>query len=179
MSILKFYMNPEKENEMLVKLFMHEGEEKTDRSYKWGQYALHLSIQLNFNTTEHNPFAEDQGCNIHFLSNKIIKDNDLDSYGYIKENEWEEYLDDDIDFEDFEDEPYFGEHTESFFEPDRIEEAMSALEFDENYVNILLDQNKAMQVVGGLLTMTATSGTAIHEALKESAKRISENKDLV
>lgn len=176
MSILKFYMNPEKENEMLVKLFMHEGEEKTDSSYKWGQYALHLSIQLNFNVTEYNPFAEDKGCNIHFLSNKIIKDNDLNSYGYIKENELEEYLDDDIDFEDLEDKPYFGEYTDSFFEPDSIEDAMSALEFDENYVNILLDQNKAMQIVGGLLTMTATSGTAIHEALKESAKRISKIK---
>ena len=169
MAILKFFMN--KEDEMIAKLFMHEGEEKTDSTYKWGQYALHLAIQLNYNEVLYNPFTEDQGCSIQFLSNKIIEDNELDENGYIPvesstDDDYyfddDDYIDDDVDFQVF----------SGAFEAESPYQALQALKYDPNYVNIMLDQHEAVQVVGGLLTMTSTSGTAIHEVLKETANRL-------
>jgi len=173
MAVLKYFMN--EENEMIAKLFMHEGETKTDSTYKWGEYALHLSIQLNFNDIQFNPFAVDQGCSIQFLSHKIIEDNRLDENGYdLKESDYDEdYYYDDDDFED--DDVDFDVFSDAF-EPRDPYQALQAMKYDPKYVNIMLDQHDAVKIVGGLLTMTSTSATSIHEALKESAKRISAQK---
>lgn len=178
MAILKFFMNEEKgKNEMLVKLFLHEGETKNDSTFKWGQYALHLAVQLNFNDVQFNPFAVDQGCAIQFLSHKIIKDNNLNADGYELEDDEEDFYDYDEEDEYEEDDDFFDDNDVDFsvfsdaFEARNTYEALEALESDSRYVNIMLDQHDAVKIVGGLLTMTATSGTAIHEALKESAKR--------
>lgn len=184
MAILKFYMDQENndQKEMKVKILMHKGEKETDKTYLWAKYALGLSIQLNFNKVDFNPFTEDTGCSIHFLSKNIFENNDLNEYG-IGEADYSDYQEFYGDETLYEVNRYFmdDKDKDNFLFTDSnsshdIEETTEILLHDENYVNILLNQYENCLRVGGLLTMTATSATAIHEALKEASKRLKNNK---
>ena len=178
MAILKFYISDDKK--MHVKLLKHNFEKDTDATLIWAKYALDLCIQLNFNNIKNNPFAIDQGASIKFLNYDIIKSNGLTVEGEIM-GEDEDYPEYEYDIDYDEDDDVFGctsnfDKIDENFEFADMFEVFNVLENNRDCINILLDQSDAIKVIGGLTTPTATSSTAIHEALKEADKRLKKKK---
>lgn len=164
MSVLSFYIDEKDKSKVEVKLEKHMGENEKDLSFLWGKYALSLSKQLNFNEIKVNPFSEDQGGQIHFLSDKIINENNLNEYGYIKGSG---ELDD-----DFEDDDFFQPTLDDTFVPEDVFSGRIAIRGKPEYVHIVLDLHNASSIVGGLLTPTAISTNAIYEATKKHAEEV-------
>ncbi len=163
MAVLKMFVNEDK-NQIEITIHKHDGEKDTDLSYKWAKYALGLSIQLNYNLVETNPFAKDQGAYIHFLNKDILEKNELDSYG--QPCDYDDYYEDEDDFSNYR------VYADSTFTPESIEEARDFCEENTDAINILLDRNQAFETIGGALTATSTSSYSLHEALKEAATRL-------
>lgn len=161
MAVLFLNINPEDNSKISAKIEKHLKEKETDLSYKWAKYALSMAIQLNFNEIKINPYTEDQGAAIHFLSKQILLDNKLDQHGYIVEDEDERWIVD-------EDDTFFNEERITF-EAEDATEAAETIEKNEDYVHIMLDLNKASEYIGGYTTPTAKAATAIYSATKEHA----------
>lgn len=168
MAVLSFYINKENQSEVQVKLEKHKGEKDTDLTFLWGKYALSIAIQLNFNNIKVNPFTEDQGAAIHFLSDKLRIENDLNCYGYINS---EDDFDMENDYDDFDDD-FFQPTLDDTFVPEEVFNGAMAIKGKPEYVQIVLDVHDATKVVGGLLTPTAVSANAVYEASKQHAREI-------
>ncbi len=170
MAILFFYINKEKGNKIEVKLDKHKGEKETDLSYKWGQYALEKSIELNFENIFVNPYVEDQGARIHVLSGEIMSKNNLDCYGQPSEFSHEpEFLEDDEGFNEY----------RTTFEPLTADEGADVIIQQDEYVHIVLDMNEASKFIGGFNTPTAISAGAVYKATKEHAEELAEDKEIM
>lgn len=162
MAALYFYLE---DNEMKISLQKHKEEKETDPSYLWGKYALELAIQLNFNDFSNYNAHIDQGGAILFLNKDIIKNNDIDLYGYKNtENgdyklEYFEYDDEESDYE-----------SRIYFESQDISSVANALIQDDKYINIMLDLKETTEYIGGFTTPTARATLYIHGALKEYVK---------
>lgn len=170
MAILFFYVNKEKGDKIDVKLDKHVGEKETDLSYKWGQYALGKAIELNFEKIFINPYVEDQGARIHVLSGKIMRENNLDAYGFPSEYGHESEI---IDPDDF----GFDEHRTTF-DPHTAEEAADLIMEDDQYVHIVLDMHEASKYIGGFNAPTAISAGAVYKATKEHAEELAEQDEV-
>lgn len=177
MAVLSFYINENSKDKVEVKLEKHNGEYENDLSYKWGKYALSLAVQLNFNEIKVNPFTEDQGGQIHFITSKIRNENNLNEYGYIKrDDEYEDFIDDYDEYYEDEDEYMFevgGSYEHKDFEDNAVTAASS---IRNEGVQIILDLNQASQIVGGLLTPSAISANAVYEGTKQHSKELYESK---
>lgn len=174
MAVLNFFIDKDDQSKVGVLLQKHEHEKETDLTYLWGKYALSVAIQLNFNEIKVNPFTEDQGAQIHFLSDQLRIDNNLNIYGYIKEDENNEFDQEDDDPDDFDlDDEFFQPTLDPTFEPDEVFNGAMAIRGKKEYVQIILDLHNATQVVGGLLTPTAVSANAVYEAAKKHAYEVS------
>lgn len=178
MAVLSFYINEKSKDRVEVKLEKHNGESENDLSYKWGKYALSLAIQLNFNEIKVNPFSEDQGARIHFLSEEIRQKNELNIYGYIKEDD--EFFDDEDEYYDDEDDYMFETSSNSSYEHKDFEDdfngAAYSIKNDKDAVQIALDLHEATKIVGGLLTPSAVSANAVYEGCKQHSKELFEAK---
>lgn len=164
MAILFFYINPDKGDKVDIKLTKHKGEKETDLSYQWARSALEQAIQLNFNSIKINPYTEDQGAKIHFLTKDILENNKLNIYGYP-------YLleDDDLEIED-DDDCVFKEERD-FIDLDIETESQNMIYDNPEYVRISLDLHDACSVIGGLTVPTAKVATALYSKLKHEASK--------
>lgn len=170
MAVIFFYIKQNNTSEVEVKIEKHDGEKETDLSYKWAKYAMDMVIQMNFNILFANPFVEDQGAQLHFLTKKIIIDNNLNEYGYKNEDNAES-KDIFIDDSDLEDIPFFEDRIT--FDLDDINESIDIMINDESYVHILLDLHEASKQIGGFTTPTATAATAVYSSTKKHAYNLS------